>query len=92
MRTCISIQTLPKYATASDQPGLVLNMQTKKNWDMARQCYEKAATGQERQGSSWHAGKMMEKAAEACKETPGSQVVSWTASCSVYVQPVDLGH
>ncbi|KAK9835464.1 hypothetical protein WJX74_000594 [Apatococcus lobatus] len=47
---------------------------TKKNLDKARQCYEKAATGQDRQGSPWHAGKMMEKAAEVCKEGPGSQV------------------
>ena len=49
-------------------------VQTRKNLDRARQCYEKAATGQERQGSPWHAGKMMEKAAEVCKEGPGSQV------------------
>ena len=51
-------------------PGL----QTKKNLERARQCYEKAAIGQERQGSPWHAGKMMEKAAEVCKEGSGSQV------------------
>lgn len=34
----------------------------------AKDCYEHAATGQERQKSGWHAAKNMEKAGEAAKE------------------------
>ena len=30
----------------------------------AKECYERAATGQERQRSGWHAAKNLEKAAE----------------------------
>lgn len=42
---------------------------------MAKQCLEKAATGQERQKSGWHAAKNMEKAGGCCLHLAGSSVV-----------------
>lgn len=38
------------------------------DYGMAKQCLEKAAMGQERQRSGWHAAKNMEKAGEIAKE------------------------
>lgn len=38
------------------------------NLACAKECYERAATGQERQKSGWHAAKALEKAGEVAKE------------------------
>lgn len=40
-------------------------LQQAKSYEKARIAYEQAATGQERQGSPYHAAKSLEKAAEA---------------------------
>ena len=39
-------------------------MQQAKAYERAREAFEMASTGQERMGSSWHAAKQLEKAAE----------------------------
>ena len=41
----------------------------------AKECYERAATGQERQRSGWHAAKNLEKAAEAARDMGAWQEV-----------------
>lgn len=40
------------------------------------ECYEKAAIGQERQNSLWHAAKMLEKAADVAKDAKNMEAVA----------------
>lgn len=47
---------------------LILLLQQAKQYDRAREAFEKAATGHQRQGSHWHSAKLLEKAADMAKE------------------------
>ena len=71
------MDAFPWPATALELPSVnawhvnarsVLLQQAKK-YDKARWAFERAALGQERQGSPWQAGKLIEQAVTCSKET-----------------------
>jgi tetratricopeptide (TPR) repeat protein len=45
-----------------------LVLQQAKDYDKAREAFEKAATGHQRQGSPWNSAKSLEKAADMAKQ------------------------
>ena len=56
-RLCIQLHCFPLSAHKQLAP------QVAKDYDRAREAFEKAATGHSRQGSPWQSGKSFEKAA-----------------------------